>query len=243
MLLNCDALKWDVNEIIAGLDESRYGYKDLMQKMCIHPADRVKPLLPWWWNSLERYEPGRTSLIHYTDMPTQPWVSHSNRNGELWYQAFAEALDEGFITEAEVADAIAQGHISPKIYEWIGRAAPGAQDHPVWVAPYHRFTKPGAQIEGEVALTPGKRLRGWAYNPAAPSAAVRLGVFDADDLVLEFEATDYAEILERHGKGDGRHAFDVETPAKIWRSNATNLTVRPIDSAIELAGSPLPLLR
>jgi hypothetical protein len=242
MLMNCEALKWDVNEIIGGLDEGRYGYKDLMQKMCIHPAERVRPLLPYWWNSLERNEPGRTSLIHYTDMPTQPWVSRENKNGKLWYDAFAEALNEGFISEDEVARAVDQGHVSPRIYEWIGKPAPSS-DVPVWVAPYHRFTKPGATVEGEVALTTDRRLRGWAYDPTAPDHRVRLGVFAQDDLLFEIQAEDYAEILERHGKGDGKHAFDVETPQKLWRSNVTNVTVRHLDSATELTGSPVDLPR
>jgi hypothetical protein len=245
MLLNCEVLKWDVKEIIGGLDEGRYGYKDLMQNMCIHPAERVKPLLPYWWNSLERYEPGRTSLIHYTDMPTQPWVSHANKNGELWYRAFAEALDTGFINESEVADAIEKGHVSPRLPHWIGgdRSAVDENAAAVWVAPYNRFTRSLAEVEGSVSLISDRRLAGWAFRPTAPEERVSLGLYDGADLLLTFQADTYADILERHGKGDGRHAFEVAIPSEIWRSNCTALSVRVVEPELELQGSPIELVR
>ncbi len=245
MLLNCAALSWNVDEIVQSLDAGVYGYKELMQKLCIHPEERIKPLLPYWWNSLERYEPGRTSLLHYTDMPTQPWVSRSNPNGELWYRAFHDALTEGFISADEVKDAVARGHISPRIFEWIGWTGSAADHDPdaVWVAPYHRYTRVSGKLEGEVALTAARSLRGWAYNPDAPDAPVRLGLFDGDNALLEFDADAYVEILQRHGKGSGRHGFEVEIPADVWRSNLHELRVAVIGSREELEGSPLGLLR
>ncbi len=73
---------------------------------------------------------------------------------------------------------------------------------------------------------------------------MRLGVFAADKPVMEFDAADYAEILERHGKGNGKHAFDIETPPDLWRTNAEALSVRPVkDVDVELQGSPLALMR
>jgi len=163
MLLNCAALPWRVEDVVAGLDEGRYGYKALMQRLCIHPADRVKPFLPHWWNSLERYEPGRTCLIHYTDMPTQPWVFPENKNGALWYAALAEAVREGFIAEAEIDEALAKGHVSPHLRAWAGLSGdsgyPAAADS--WVAPYRRFTGEEAKGAAVAAATPemsGERL-------------------------------------------------------------------------------------
>ncbi len=245
MLLNCAALRWDVADIVAGLDQGRYGYKDLMQRMCIHPGDRVKPLLPYWWNSLERFEPGRTSLIHYTDMPTQPWVSHDNKNGGLWYSTFAEALETGFISEEEVNDAIARGHVSPELPAWIGRARETVDEDAAswWVAPYHRYSRVDSGLEGAVTLTSKRRLRGWAYQPSAPEAAVRLGAYDGEQMLFAFDADQEAEILKRHGKGSGRHAFDVTVPEEVWTSNVQALSVRAIEPAVELAGSPVELVR
>lgn len=237
MLLNCAALPWKVEQIIAGLDDKAYGYKDLMQRLCIAPPERVKPLIPYWWNSLERHEPGRTCLIHYTDMPTQPWVTDRNPNGALWYAALADALAEGFIAEAEIAEAIALGHVSPRLPEWIGRPAARGTDRQAaqWVAPYHRFTKAATGIEGAVVATAEGRLVGWAFDPAAPEAAVTLEVHAGEHLLATFEAADLVPLLERHGKGDGRHGFDVALPAG---AGAARLSVRPV-GGFDLPGSPL----
>ncbi len=244
MLLNCEALRWDVHEIVRGLDEGRYSYKALMRDLCIVPKDRQKPGLPYWWNSLERFDPGRTSLIHYTDMPTQPWISHANPNGGLWYAAMAEALDEGFIDPDEVSDALARGHISPNLPDWIGRPFEvDERNAAVWVAPFNRFTRGEAELEGAVRLTSDRRLAGWAWRPAHPDEPVRLVACDGDTPLLEFEAAGYAEILERHGKGTGRYAFDVAVPDELWRSNTQSLRIRALDTGGELPGSPVELVR
>jgi hypothetical protein len=146
LLMDCEALKWDVKEIIAGLDEGRYTYEDLMYTCCILPEERKKTLLPTEWNSLERYEPGRTRLLHYTDMTTQPWVSKSNWNGKLWYTALREAVDEGFIRRDELYDAVAKGNVSPDLPSWIGMPKPEGyrEMKKTWRPPHRRFAKGGA---------------------------------------------------------------------------------------------------
>lgn len=80
LLLDCANLDWDVKKIVNGFDQGRYNYADLMQKLCIVDPEHKRGGLPFEWNSLECYEPGKTNLIHYTDMPTQPWVSANNQN-------------------------------------------------------------------------------------------------------------------------------------------------------------------
>ena len=105
------------------------------------PDERKRAGLPFEWNSLEHYEPGRTRLIHYTDMPTQPWVSSANKNGALFYATCKEAIAEGFIDPNFVYDEVARGHVSPDLPEWIGMPAP-AHVHRLrkeWKAPYQRF--------------------------------------------------------------------------------------------------------
>lgn len=238
MLLNCAALPWKVEEIIQGLDDKAYGYKDLMQRLCITPPDRVRPLLPYWWNSLERHEPGRTCLIHYTDMPTQPWVTDRNPNGGLWYAALAEALAAGFIVEDEVEEAITLGHVSPRLPEWIGReAAPGADRRAAqWVAPFHRFTKAAVGVEGAVAAVDG-RVVGWAFDPTAPQTPVTLEVYDGERLVVTLQAADPVPLLQRHGKGEGRCGFDIPWPATVGE-----LSVR-VAGGGDLPGSPLTATR
>jgi len=120
MLLDCAALRWDVREIVRGLDEKRYAYHDLMRELCIVPRERVRMSLPAEWNSLEHYEHGRTCLLHYTDVPLQPWLAPGNPHAPLWYAALREALDEGFIAEPFVREEVARGHVHRDLPVWIG---------------------------------------------------------------------------------------------------------------------------
>ena len=115
MLLDCETLDWDLHGIIAGLDRGEYDYGGLMRDLCIESPERVRPAIPAEWNSLERVEPGRTGLVHYTDMRTQPWVSSRNANGDLWVSYLRDALDEGFIQWQEVEEAVRQGYARPSL--------------------------------------------------------------------------------------------------------------------------------
>jgi hypothetical protein len=141
LLLNCANLPWKIEDIVAGLDQGRYDYRRLMHEFCIVPAERIAAGLASEWNSLEQYEPGRTRLLHYTDMPTQPWVSQANRNGGLWYAALREALEEGYVSKEEVYREVDRGHVSPDLPSWVGLARPPGYRRlkRTWVPPYRRF--------------------------------------------------------------------------------------------------------
>ena len=149
LLLDCERLRWDVKDIIEDLDAGRYVYKGLMHQFCIVPPDQKQPILPEGWNSLEHYDPKETRLIHYTDMNTQPWVSHSNKNGELWYRCLREAVADGFISVEYLYQEIEAGHVSPELLVWAGLPDPKnyAKRKVSWVAPYTRFTKSGVAVQ------------------------------------------------------------------------------------------------
>lgn len=113
MLLDCERLRWRVEDIVAGLDAGRFTYEQLMQDMCV--ASSVGRTLPATWNSLERHEPGVTRLLHYTDMNTQPWVSLRNPLGPVWVDCLRRAIRAGFLTEADVEREVAQSHVRPSL--------------------------------------------------------------------------------------------------------------------------------
>lgn len=143
MLLDCEKLDWDAKALVSSLERDDMDYPKLMHHFSMMPNDKKSPLLDYEWNSLEHYEEGKTKLIHYTDMPTQPWVSHQNANGELWYSALRDAVRDGFVSLDEIYEEIHLGHISPLLPEWAG--LPGvpngrelAKD---WVPPFRRFVK------------------------------------------------------------------------------------------------------
>ena len=141
MLLNCAALDWDAKKLVASLESPEMDYAKLMFEFSMMPADKKKALLEYEWNSLEHYQPGRTKLLHYTDMPTQPWVSHANKNGHLWYKALLDAVTSGFVSLDEIYLEIDKGNISPMLPVWAG--LPGLSDGEArardWAPPYKRF--------------------------------------------------------------------------------------------------------
>lgn len=113
MLLNCDELKWSVKDVIAGLDEGKYSYEELMYNMVVA---NVETAIEPEWNSLEMYCPGKTKLVHYTDMHEQPWLNRSNKLASVWMQELAEAVSEGFVTMDEIKNSIVKQEIRPSIY-------------------------------------------------------------------------------------------------------------------------------
>ena len=113
MLLNCEALRWDIREIVSHLDRGILSYEQLLYEMSV--AGHVLRTIDPAWNCLERYSPGQTALLHYTDMPTQPWVSHENALGYLWVRDLLEAVDSGFLTKDYVVEQVEKGYVRPSL--------------------------------------------------------------------------------------------------------------------------------
>lgn len=124
MLLDCGALNWDPLQIIAGLD-GQYTYEELLYHMCILDESEVKYGVPFEWNSLETYEPGKTGLIHYTDMQTQPWVCSHNRNGWVWLEEVRAMVEDGSLARAELQQEIELGYFRPSLLVELDEAGKG----------------------------------------------------------------------------------------------------------------------
>jgi len=113
MLLDCGALGWNIDQIVADLDSGRLDYSALMYEMRV--AQKVGRDISPDWNSLERYDEGRTALLHYTDMSTQPWTSTANALGHLWVACLRRSLQCGFISRKELEREIGSGHVRPSL--------------------------------------------------------------------------------------------------------------------------------
>ena len=113
MLLNCEALKWNIEQIVADLDAGKLDYSSLMYEMRL--AKSPGKDIPPEWNSLEYYEPTKTRLLHYTDMNTQPWISTVNPLGHIWLDCLRRALKENFISRMDLDREIASGHVRPSL--------------------------------------------------------------------------------------------------------------------------------
>ena len=113
MLLDCKALGWNIDHIVADMDAGKLDYAALMYDMQV--ARKIGRDIPPEWNSLERYETGKTCLLHYTDMDTQPWISTVNPLGNLWIACLRRALQVGFISNEELEREVISGHVRPSL--------------------------------------------------------------------------------------------------------------------------------
>ncbi len=149
MLLDCDELRWNLGDIVAALDRGELTYETLMYEMAL--ARRVHASIDPSWNSLETYHEGETALLHYTDMPTQPWVSCDNKNGHLWVRDLLDAIDSGFITRAHVEEHVRTGSVRPSLLLQVDRRVVHAADllrearaaDAAFVPPYRRMDPHG----------------------------------------------------------------------------------------------------
>jgi len=180
MLLDCAALDWEAERIIAGLDGD-YTYEELMQQLCILKPEEVGYGVPFAWNSLETYEPGRTGLIHYTDMPTQPWVYAANRNGFLWLNEVRDMLAQGALARAEIEEEIRLGYFRPSLLQELEA---GAREGPPTAAALADLNavdaRAGFVAHAEVQRRQQERKAALkAYEASLPHERQRGGAFDA----------------------------------------------------------------
>jgi hypothetical protein len=176
MLLDCAALGWDIDAIVASLNHGELNYEQLMYEMRV--ARRVGRDIPPEWNSLEHYEAGRTALLHYTDMNTQPWVSRENPLEPLWVSCLMRAIEADFISVDELRREVRSGHVRPSLLVQIerkvvtsrelGREA-GQLDRS-FLAPYKAlksgraspWTSPGAFVKAVLRrVARGLRVQRW----------------------------------------------------------------------------------
>lgn len=137
MLIDCSQVKWNINDIVADLDNDKYTYTDLMQEICIVEPSKVSNQLPKKWNHFDTYDE-ETSLTHYAEMQIQPWMSTKHPFVELWFSEIRLMLADGSVTWQDFEQAIKAGYFRPslirdikyghklnkpmrKIFNWINR--------------------------------------------------------------------------------------------------------------------------
>lgn len=113
MLMDCKKLAWDVDGIIDELDAGQLTYENLMYEMAA--AKNIGVCIPSEWNCLEWYKKNKSCLLHYTDMPSQPWVSRDNKLGHLWMNDLIDAIEKGFIDISFVKEHIDKGWVRPSL--------------------------------------------------------------------------------------------------------------------------------
>ena len=159
MLLNCDELRWNLTDIVAALDRGELTYETLMYDMTV--ARSIRAAIPPTWNSLEHYVPGETGLLHYTDMPTQPWVSLENPNGYLWVRDLIAMIDAGFESRALVEEHVRLGFVRPSLLYQLEHRIERSEQLPKNVrALDEHFVPPYQRMEGVARSGLAGRVRG-----------------------------------------------------------------------------------
>jgi hypothetical protein len=133
MLLDCDRLPWNVDQVVSGLDEGRYDYRNLLFQMCLVEHDEIGEDIPVEWNHLETYVPGTTALTHFTVVPTQPWKTDETPLNSTWMEAYEEAVAAGAVNPHKVREGIRLGFYkagledalekAPAFWKWADRDA------------------------------------------------------------------------------------------------------------------------
>lgn len=119
MVIDCAAARsewgWKIGLVLDYLkaNPSRAAYHDFMHAI----APNAAGVRTWWpktapvripdeWNALDRYEHGKTKLLHYTSEPNQPWYNPDHPNAGVWQTELMVAVDRNAVTMKEIEDAV-----------------------------------------------------------------------------------------------------------------------------------------
>jgi len=118
MLIDCESLGWEISAIVNELDTGKIDYRGLVHEMRLAKCSAtIEPE----WNSLERFEEHKTKLLHYTDMPSQPWLSLDNPLSPIWVAELIQAVHDDFICLEELLDQVIAGYVRPSLYAQVAK--------------------------------------------------------------------------------------------------------------------------
>ncbi len=93
-------------------------YRDVMWCLPGTKTAERRGDLPPAFNDLDRYDPHRTKIIHYTDLPNQPWKRTGHRHEHVFRRALRSAYLAGAIDLDTVEADIRSGHIHEQMTAW-----------------------------------------------------------------------------------------------------------------------------
>ena len=153
------------------LEGARRGRKAALLRRA---ADRFGPLDGRWNARDGEYRRGRSALVHYTTLHTQPWrpfperfVYLPNENGTLWHDLEREADRAGF----QVFSRARPSTEGRPLVAGVGR--PPLEDLPDEDLPWaldERFAETGERLEVTLPASPGRDTGWWCERFEAASA-------------------------------------------------------------------------
>jgi GT2 family glycosyltransferase len=96
---------------------------------------------------------------------------------------------------------------------------------------------------GSVDRADHDQISGWAWDPAAPDAAVDIEILDGDVVVLKVCADELRSDLVLAGAGTGRHGFFLRNLAGVFPLSRHHVRVRRAADGRDLPGSPAWITR
>lgn len=117
MVIDCEKAEWNIQTIVQDINDRKYGYSQLLHELIIVNRNEIDCGIPATWNSLDMYQMGVTDLVHFTNVPFQPWRNASSDYFNLWYEVFVEAINSNFISTEEVIHATENGHITHSLID------------------------------------------------------------------------------------------------------------------------------
>jgi glycosyltransferase involved in cell wall biosynthesis len=96
-------------------------------------------------------------------------------------------------------------------------------------------------LRGRIEVASLTRIAGWAFDPAAPGAAVLLELVIDGRVEGRLVADGFRADLAKAGIGEGRHAFAVTIPQGLPLAQDREIRVRHAGDGREVPGSPVRL--
>ncbi len=113
MVLDCEKAKWSLASLIDGLD-GQYDYKAMMSDLCFLREEDILRTIPRRWNAMDYWDES-VSLLHFTNVPTQPWVTVGNPYGHVWVNNLKRLISEGKVSHAFIKEQVDKGYFRPSL--------------------------------------------------------------------------------------------------------------------------------
>ncbi len=116
MLYDCE-MDWNIKKLMAMLDWNRTSYSALMN---LRGFPELKRCLDPMWDCMDRpkrekIDRPEAKLMHFTWMPTQPWLYDKHPKGHLWTTELLFAIEAGVVTKEDVMREIEREHVRPSL--------------------------------------------------------------------------------------------------------------------------------
>jgi len=120
MVIDCArARHWDFRAWCERAATDKQFYRDIMWCMPGSETAKLRGDLPAVYNDLDYHEQNLTKIIHYTDLPNQPWKRPGHRYEYVFRRALREAYLAGVVDLPMVKTDIERGYIHEEMVTWV----------------------------------------------------------------------------------------------------------------------------